>query len=344
MAKAKTFGIDIGTTSIKVLSLKKVSGGFSLEAVAVTPTNIKGLMSESLIDHQTMANSIRQMISNAQIKSQDVNVSIPESQVYTKIIEMPQLSEQELSAALKWEMEQYVPLPLSQVRTDWQILEKKEAEGKKIMNVLIVAAPIVMLEKYEKILSLAKLNPVAIETEVVAVQRSLRPLINSANPNIIVHLGASTTDVAIVKNGVLSMVFYISLGGIAITRAVSVDLGIDIGQAEDLKRAYGLSQDIFEGKIGKSLSPIIESIVGEIKKAILLYKEKNEGENINQIILSGGSAMLPGIGVFLTNALGTQVVLGNCWSSYNVSNVPNELLLDAPSYNVVAGLALRDLI
>lgn len=342
--KAKTFGLDIGTTSIKVMSLRRDGIAYSLEAAAVAPSTMKGILSESIIDQQFLADTIKNMLNNAQIKTREVNVSIPESQVYTKILEMPQLSEQELGAALKWEMEQYIPLPLDQVRTDWQILERCEKDGRKTMNVLIIAAPNVVLSKYEKIMTMSGLLPQTIETEMISVQRAIFPLIHSPNPSIVVHLGASTTDVSVVKNGIANMVFYISLGGIAITRAVSVDLGIDINQAEDLKRAYGLNQEVFEGKIGKSLHPILESIVGDIKKAILLYKEKNDNEEIRQIILSGGSALLPGINTFFTNSLGIQVVLGNCWSAYNIGNVPNELLVDAPSYNVVVGLSLRDVV
>src|SRR5207244_3407216 len=124
-------------------------------------------------------------------------------------------------------------------------------------------------------------------------------------------------------------VFYVSLGGVAITRALSADLGIDLHHAEDLKKAYGLTQEVFEGKIGKSLLPILQAIVGDIKKAILQYKEKNNNEDIKQIILSGGSSLLPGLDVYFTNVLGTQVVLGNCWDINSIQNVPVEIKTDA---------------
>jgi type IV pilus assembly protein PilM len=341
---AKTFGLDIGSTQIKAAHVRRDGGSYVLDSIVAVPSTPKGISSESLIDLQALADAIKSMLAQANIKLPEVTLSVPESQVYTKVIEMPELSEQELSAALKFEMEQYVPLPLDQVRTDWEVLGKNDKEGKKTMDVMLVASPITTLDKYEKLLEMVGLSPDAIETEIVSVHRSLLPLLNNQDSNIIVHIGASTTSVAIIRQGRIKTVFSVAQGGIAITRAISVDLGIDIAQAENYKKAYGLNRDAFEGKIGRSLSPITESIIGEIKKAILSFREKNNNEIIKQVILSGGTALLPGLDVYFTNALGGQVVIGNSFAAYNMANVPNELMLEAPSYNVVIGLALRNLL
>jgi len=161
---------------------------------------------------------------------------------------------------------------------------------------------------------------------------------------MIVQIGATNTSIAIVKEGKIRMIFSIGLGGFALTRSISVELGIDIDQAENYKKAYGLSQEAFEGKIGHAIQPALTSIASDIKKAILSYREKNNNENITQLVISGGSASLPGLDVFLTNALSTQVLLGSSWSAYGVGNIPTELQVQAPMFNVVTGLALRNLI
>ena len=341
---AKTFGLDIGSSTLKAVSLKKNGATIVLEGAVVAPSPLKGPPSLVKLDQQTLSTAIRQMIVNAKLSTKSVNVSIPEGQVYTKIIEIPELSDQELAAALKWETEQYIPLPLDQVRTDYQILERRTRDGHKIMTVLLVAAPTNLLDKYEEMIELADLIPETIETELISVHRALFPLINSPDVSMIIHAGAATTDIAITRDGVLNMAFPLSLGGLAITRAVALDLGIDVTQAEDLKKTYGLNRDMFDGKIGKSLRPILESIAGETKKAMLLFREKNENANVKQVILSGGTAQLPGIDVFFTNSLGTQVVIGNCWQAHKIGNVPPELTRDASQYNVVVGLALHDLL
>jgi len=341
--KAKTFGLDIGATSLKAVWLGKQGNKYNLESVVTSPVAGKGLLSESVADQHAFAESIRSALRSASITSLSCNLALPESQVYSKIIEMPELSERELEAALKYEMEQQIPLPLDQVKTDKQILDHVEVDGKKLMNVMIVAAPNGVLAKYDKIITSAGLMPTAIETEIVAVHRSLYPLFNKQSADMLIHLGASTTDIAIVRGGILNMVVSIPLGGIAITRAIAVDFGIDPNQAENFKRAYGLTQNVFEGRIGRSLEPVLQSILGDTRKAILAFKQKNNNQEIGQVILSGGSALLPGIDIFIANVLGVQVVIGNCWQVNGINNVPEVVVEDAPSYNVVVGLALRDL-
>jgi Tfp pilus assembly protein, ATPase PilM len=179
---------------------------------------------------------------------------------------------------------------------------------------------------------------------MLSVHRAIFPLVNTASSNMIVHMGAATTNIAVVENGELIMVFTVDKGGIAITRAISLDLGIDITQADSYKKAYGLNKDAFEGKIGKSLFPILESILGDIRKTMLLYKEKNPNQPITQMILSGGSAQLPGVDIYFTNQLNIQVVLGSSFQVYDMKNVPPEIGADSLSFNVVSGLALKDAI
>jgi type IV pilus assembly protein PilM len=338
-----TFGLDIGTTSIKALLIKKAGNALSIESLGIGPTPINGIMSESPEDMVKFTDAIKQVVNNAGIKQREVNIALPENQVYTKIIEMPALSEKELAAALKYEMEQYIPLPLDQVKTDWQILGSANTQNKST-RVLLVAASLSLIKKYEQVTEQLGFVPATIETEMLSVHRALFPLVNTQSSNMIVHMGAATTNIAVVENGEIVMVFTVDKGGIAITRAISLDLGIDVSQADSYKKAYGLSKDAFEGKIGKSLFPILESILGDIRKTMLLYKEKNPNQQITQLILSGGSAQLPGVDIYFTNQLNLQVVLGSAFQIYDIKNVPQELGSDALSFNVVTGLALKDVI
>lgn len=335
------FGLDIGATSIKALSLKKSGSSFAIESLGIGPAPVKGILSESPEDLKNFAEAVKTVITSANIKQKEVNLALPESQVFTKIIEMPSLSEKELAAALKYEMEQYVPLPLDQVKTDWQVLNANSSKG-QTTRILLVAAPNTLIQKYEAVMDQIGLIPSTIETEMLSVHRSLFPLINTPSPNMIVHMGATTTNIAVVQNGEIVMVFTVDKGGTAITRAVSLDLGIDLTQADAYKKAYGLNKEAFEGKIGKSLFPILESILGDIRKTLLLFKDKNHDEQITQVILSGGSAQLPGIDIYFTNQLSIQVVLGNTFQLYDIKNIPPQIASESLSFNVVTGLALKD--
>jgi len=330
-------GLDIGSSSIKVAQVKRRGNSLALEAVAQCAVEHTADL-DAQVD--SLAASIRNLIATSSIKDKNVAVSLPEDQVFTKVIEMPQLSLRELSAALKYEIDQYVPLSIDKVKTDWEILGQDEANKK--MNVMLVAAPIAVLEKHQKIISQAGLTAEVIETEIISVYRSLFPIMNTTYPNMIIHMGAAGTTIAIVKAGVIRMIFSINLGGNALTRAVTQELSINEEQAENYKNAYGFSQEAFEGKIGRIISPIFDQIINEAKKGLLSFREKNNNESIQQVILSGGTALIPGIDAYLTNALSTQVVIGSAFSAYAIQNVPDQLLKLAPMYNVVVGLAIRN--
>jgi type IV pilus assembly protein PilM len=208
MSKTIAFGLDIGKSSIKAVSFKKAGDKFELEFASVAPPFIKGIDSESLADHQKLAELIKKMVADTGSRNTHVNISLPENQIYTKIIEMPFISERELQTALKWELEQYIPLPLEQVRTAFQVLSVTEVGGTKRMNVFIVAAPISLVKKYEDVLQMANLVPQTIETEILSAIRSLSPLFAQPQPSMLVSIGSSTTSVAILKAGLLESVCY----------------------------------------------------------------------------------------------------------------------------------------
>ena len=342
--KKKLIGLDIGTSLIRVASIKRTGQQFFLESIATDPAPKIGVASDLDTELEALSQQILKMFESSNIKTRDVALSLPENQVYTKVIEMPELSTRELAASLKFEMEQYIPLPIDKVKTDWEILGKNDDEGRATMNVMLVAAPISLLAKYQKVMDGAHLTAEIVETEIISVYRSLMPTLMSPYSNMIVHIGATSTTVALVRGGVIKMIFSIGLGGIALTRSISLDLGIDMSQAENYKNAYGMNTEAFEGKIAATIQPVFDSIVADIKKGLLSFREKNNNESIKQVILSGGSAHVPGLDIFLTNALSTQVVFGSAFTAYNIQNVPEELSIRAPSYNVVLGLALRSLI
>ena len=118
----KSFGLDIGITSIKAVWLSYDKNGFSLNSTAMLPSPSKGMLSQSPLDEEEMANSIRKTVDKAKITTKNANVALAENQVYTKVIEMPMLSDKELALAIQWEAEQYIPIPLSDVSLAWIVL------------------------------------------------------------------------------------------------------------------------------------------------------------------------------------------------------------------------------
>lgn len=341
--KAQPFGLDIGVTAMKAVWLTESKGSYSLSAITQIPTPSKGMLSESLFDQEAMAGAIKQLVVAGKITTPFVNIALPDSQVYTRVVEMPVLSDQELASAIYWEAEQYIPLPLNTVTLDWSILEKPDKSfevGK--MQVLLVGAPTMLLNKYQKVLTMAGLSINVVETEILS---TIRPLLLGHTPSsIAVHVGDLSTSFAIIKNGTIVFSYSVATGGIALTRAIASDFGVSVIQAEDYKNAYGILQQGAGGKVGKSTEPILLSIVTEIKKALAFYTEKyGSGAPIQQIVLSGADARLPGIDLFFAQNCGIETVIGNPFRQLNIdsSTMPKGILDKASDFTIAFGLAMR---
>ncbi len=338
-----TIGLDIGATSMKLVSLTKDKKGITLQSCLTTITPAKGMMSESAFDQQEMAQAIQRLMVDAKVSSPYVNVALPENQVFTKVIDMPILSDKELSSAIYWEAEQHIPAPLPTMTIDYKVLQRNESnQVNPKMQVLLVGAPTSVVRRYQSILEMAGLSINVVETEMISVIRALAPQ-NNSNVYLIVNIGALSTSIAIIQNGILIFSYTISLGGLAMDRAIASSFGFTPSQAEEYKKVYGIADQSLGGKISQVLDPILSSMLSEIKKALAYYTEKNKSENpINQIILSGGSSLLPGLDIFFVKNCGIETVIGNPWKNIAVQSVPEALIDQGPRFSVSIGLAMRE--
>jgi len=346
------FGLDIGTQTIKLVQLKKVNNQFQLIAFGSTPSVPRGLASDAESDLTQLAEVIKRLHQQAQVATKNVATALPEDKVFSQVISLPKLSEEELTDALKWEAEQYIPIPLDKVTLAHQIIgEVKEGVEEKI-QVLLVAAPNNLVDKLTKTLKIAGLNPVSIETEVLAIARSL------AGPEsetfLIVDLGALATDIAILEKGQVIFTRSIPTAGEALTRAVVSGLGLEMTQAEEYKKAYGLDPKKLEGKLSETIAPVLEVIIKEIGQAIEFYRERvgnrieNEAQGkvkmISRVILVGGTALLPEIVSFFAKRLGIETQIGDpllkIIKDGLVAKIPKN---DLPFYTVALGLAMKEI-
>ncbi len=338
----KSFGLDIGTTTLKAIQL---GGGakIHLEAAGMLPTPPKGMLSESPLDQEEMAGSIRKIVHDAKIKTNAVNIAMPDNQVYTRVIEMPMLSEKELESAIYWEAEQYIPAPLPTLTLSKMVLgNTKSSNGEAKMQVLLVAAPTALAQRYSKVCEMAGLSVVSIETEMLSVLRTVTH--NRKVPtSVLLHVGTLSSSLAIIENNVLIFIYSLPIGSLAINRAIASDFGFSLQQAEEYKKTYGLLDKNFGGKIGKAIEPILLSMVSEIKKALTFYQERHNNQStINQLIVTGAAAKIPGIDLFFVQNSGLETIIISPWVQMGVENIPKELADNSADYAIAVGLALKD--
>lgn len=349
MNNNKPFGLDIGATTIKAVCLNSSKEGFLLNSASIDSAPPKGMLSNSPIDEEEMAQAIKKLVESAKITTKNVNIALPENQVYTKVIEMPVLSDKELSFAIYWEAEQYIPVPLEQITLVWNVLkrpQKKDISESDKMQVLMVGAPTTLIKKHQRVLAMAGLNPVSVETEILSAIRALIYPFTTANrvppPTVVISIGAVSTSLAIIKDGILIFTYSIPTGGTAINRAIEADFGLTSMQAEEYKKAYGVSKEGVGQNLGKAIEPILTAILTEVKKALAFYSEKYNNEMpIQQILLSGGSAKLPGIDLFFANNTGIETATANPWRVLASQEIPKEILDRACDYSIAVGLAMK---
>jgi len=333
-------GLDIGSKTIKVVELANEGSTWRLKASGIV--GYKGLPPDQTKNEkelEPLSSIIKQLFKEAKISSSDVSIALSESSVYTRNVKFPLLTDSELASAVRWEAEQYIPIPAAEAVIQHQVIERREDTAPPSVDVLLVAAPRITVEKYVRAVEMAGLNLASIETELIALSRSLGV---DGQTVLVCDLGARSTDIAIVKNAKLVFSRSFPTAGDAFTRAVAQFLGIDQVQAEEYKRTYGLSASQLEGKVKQALDPVVHLVADEMKKAVHFYHSESKGDQIHSAILSGGTAGLSEMSVILAQILGLEVIVGNPFAKITVDpEAVKSLTGYAPFYSIACGLAMR---
>lgn len=334
------FGIDFGNHSIKAVYLKGIdSPKPELINFGSAPTPFGVLNTETDIHIDRLASVVRNLVKEANIKTKAVVSAIPESVVSTRVSTFKGIKPKELNDAVYWDTKQSLPVPIEEMEISWMLLgEKKETEEYMVLR---VAATKKMISTYTKILQKAGLDPVAMETEGVAIARLVKQL-GQAEGVVVLDFGSQTTDMSIVRDGNLLFSQSISTGSDAFTHAIMNDFSLEYNQAEQYKIKYGLDETQLEGKIYKSLEPIAKIIVGEVVRGIEFYKSQTGFSAPRDVYLVGDGSLLPNLVVYMTTELGLNVTLTNPWSNISVKESDMAVLDKSKSaYAVCVGLALR---
>ncbi len=332
-------GLDIGSHSVKVVELKQVSGKSivkSLGVAAYSGVSVEAAKNEK--DLSSLADLIKKLFNEAGISSRNVFLSLPERFAFVKVVNFPPLTDQEVEAALKWQLDQYVPIPLGEAVVQNRIVERKEGNPGGV-RVLLVAARISYVEKYVSLAEMAGLRVLAVENEMISLSRLFGQASNYSVA--IVNFGSSSVSVGIARNKNLYLSRSIQGGGDSLTRVIVQNLRVETNQAEEYKRAYGLLPDQLEGKLLNAMQPVLSYIVDEIKKAIQ-YFESEDGSSVKQIVVCGGVSGMPGFLSYLTKEFSQEVLLGNPFSDLSVSPEFERQVSDySHLYCVAVGLAER---
>lgn len=346
MAAQTVTGLDIGLSSIKVVVLSHNEKPPKLLSLGQIASPQPGIVSEADLDLEAVANAIKNLITEINPPNKDVVIALPESRIFTRVVyDLPFLTNDELAQAIRYASEEFVPMPIIDVNLNYQVIYRSPEKGPKSRTVVfVVASPKKIVEKYLKVINMSGLKVQAIETETIASTRSIVGDNQFAPTSLTISLGSTTTDFAVVSEGLILLTRSIATGGVALTRAIAQVFNFELIQAEEYKKVYGLLEDQLEGKLYNALKPIVDVILAETRRVIQSHEMQNPQKPVKRIVFTGGGALLPGLVIYFANSLGLEVQQADPWLVVSKDpKLKTKLASNAPTYSVAVGLALRDL-
>lgn len=323
-------GVDIGTANIKIAQVTHGKQNILDTYGIVNLTYQIDSKNNNVAINQT-AEILANLLKHARTTTKKCVVSLPNSAVFTSVIELPKMSDKELGASIEFEAKKYIPLPISEVGLSWSVISS-DASGVKV---LLTAVPNQIRDSYVKVFELAGLELEAIEIEALALIRSL---VGGAGKNsVIIDIGAKSTGLNLIKGGYLQLTRNLNIGGDTITNRIAQVLNLSYLRAEQFKRDFGVSGQAF---IPEAIKPILTIIKNEVRQLINIY-QSHDGK-IDKIIMVGGGNNLPGVVDFFKD-LGVEIEMGDALKmvSYPKAGEPviQRFALQLP---IAIGLALRN--
>jgi len=361
--KPKQFlGVDIGTSSVKLVELSKKGkqikldtyGEFKAANYVEHSQATSNLKQPYRLTDQQIANITRLVIKESGAKSKHVTFSLPALSTFTTVFSVPEMTRKELAQSIPYEAKQYVPLPLSEVILDWHIIGKKEmsapdgalkgpasAPGAAQLEIFVAAFPKEMVNRFSRIAKLAGLELRALELETFSLIRS--SVEATKNPVAVIDLGANASNISIVKDKFIHMTHNFDISGATITSTLSSALQIDSRRAEQMKMQQGLLGQSGEAEISNIITPLVDLILSESDRILESYARKT-GTKVAKIVLSGGTANLPGLVDRFVQHFKIETTISNPFLRIAHPSVIAGVLKEiGPDFAIATGLAMREL-
>lgn len=335
------FGLDIGTTAVRLVELRGAGKVKALTKYAFIPIDSKVSMSDSKADQQKLAQAVQELLAQAKITAKNVAVGLPSSRVFTTVVDIDRLSEEEVAKTIQYQADSIIPTPLAESKLDWAVLGDSPKDKTK-SEVLITSVTNSYVEERLDMLESIGLNVIAFEPDSMALSRAVIPA-DTTMPQMVLDIGHKSTDLVISMNGAPRLVRSIPTGAEAIIKSASQNLNIDDKQAQQFVFKFGLSKDKLEGQIYNAILGTVDILMTEIEKSIKFFQARYTESRVDRVVVTGGASALPEFPLYIANKFNINVEIGNAWR--NVSFPPdrqNELLAASNHFCVAAGLAERE--
>jgi len=343
-------GLDIGSSSIKVVEMTSGSKGMELLKLGVVPLPPDAIVQGDFLNVSAIVDGIREAVSMSGSNLKNVATSVSGHSVIVKRINLPKMSREELEESLAWEAEQYIPFDVSEVNLDFQILSCGDAgEVDETMDILLVAVKKELIDNYTAAIVEAGLNPCIVEVAGFSVENAFEANYDPEPDAAValVHVGSQVVNINGVINGSPAFTRDIATGGSQYTEEIQKSLSIGYEEAERMKKGDGAagaaSQDVIPQEVEQAMRGVTDVLVGEIMRSLDFFSATSEDAQVKRIMLSGGSAKVIGFQSAFQERTNIPVEIMDPLARVTPSKFfDSEYLSDiGPSLGVGVGLALR---
>ena len=343
--KPVILGLDISSTSVKLLELEQDGDNYRVQSLAVEPLPDNAVVEKSFQDVEAIGETIQKAVKRSGTKAKLAAVAVAGSAVITKIINMPaNLSENELELQIQQEADQYIPYPLEEINLDFEVVGPT-ANNPDSVDVLLAASRSENIESRTDALDIGGLTAKIVDVEAYTVE-NVAPLLTAQMEDAgkdkiiaVIDIGATMTSLNVIENGNLIYTREQNFGGKQLTEEIMRRYGLAYEEAGRLKKSGGLPDNY----IPEVLEPFKDTIAQQVGRFLQFFYTSGQHNTVDLIALAGGCASIPGIDELVESQLGINTVIANPFANMSLSSKvnPQSLSKDAPSLIIACGLALR---
>jgi len=340
------FGLDISSSSVKMVEIVDAGKGiYRVERYAIESLGRDAVVDGNINNLEAVTDSVRRAYKRLGTRTKHVAMAVPSGAVITKKIIVPAgMREDELEVQVETEANQYIPFALEEVNLDFQVTGAAPASPEE-QEVLIAATRKEKVEDRVAVAESAGLKPLVMDVESYAQQSALSMVVRQLpkegkDRNVaVVDVGASVMNVSVLRNDQSVYTREQAFGGNQLTQDIVSRYGMSPEEAENAKRAASLPDD-FEAEV---LRPFMENLAIEVQRALQFFFTSTQYSSVDNILLAGGSAVIPGLDEIVNGRTQVQTTVANPFAAMQTSSriQLKRLMLDAPSLIVACGLAMR---
>lgn len=337
-------GVDIGSSSIKILELRKRGDGFYAEKIGFSPLSSEAIVEGAIMDASIVVETISGLLNQLNIKNPNVGISISGHSVIIKKISLPIMSQEELAESIKWEAESYVPFNIEEVNLSYQYLGD-EPDGQN-MSLLLVVAKKDKVSDYTSVISQCGRTVVLVDVDAFALQNCYETIygVPSNEKVALINIGASVMNFNVLIDGQSSFWRDITFGGNQYTEAIMKEFSLTAEQAETLKKGEAVAGHSYE-EIIPICNLVTEELCSELRKTLDFCCSSLQIDKVDRIVLSGGTCKVVNLSSLVQQKLQVPVEILNPFSRIKY----NEALYDpawvndiGPAFAIATGLAIRE--